>query len=382
MLRPSVAAQPRTLDPADIAIEVARRTADPDTLTAAISAGRRTTTLPAHLQWRPHTVAAGFAGTAILFAAVDARHPEQGWDRIGHEHLAEACTALERIPTPELSLFGGLAGIGVAAGALAAGRDRYGRLLETLDAALVPRALRAAAELDSVQGCPVGSFDLISGLTGVLVYLLDRRGAANIDATLDVVLGSVSRLVADDTEPRRWHTPAAVVAGPMGRSFPDGCHNCGLAHGIAGPAAALSIAALDGVHVEALPGAIDAAAAWLSSHRVELATGPDWPNAVALPRPGSDPAAAGRVPGRVAWCYGAAGAARALWLAGQALDAVGFTPSGTTAASRCARSGPRSPDLPISVASRHRRSATASPGCSAWRPASPGTRTTRTSRLR
>ena len=105
----------------------------------------------------------------------------------------------------------------------------------------------------------------------------------------------------------------------MRAAFPDGHHNCGLAHGLPGPLALLSIASLEGVEVEGSRAAIDVAARWLAMHAHDGGSGPDWPNAV--PRVEHPHAAAAPTsPSRPTWCYGSAGVARALWLAGEALD--------------------------------------------------------------
>jgi hypothetical protein len=264
-----------------VAVDVASRLADPGTLTAAIDAARSQTTLPRGVQWRDQAVAAGYAGTALLFAAVDICRPAQGWDRAGHRHLAVACDAAMAAPSLDSSLFGGLAGVGYAAVHLAAGRERYTRLLTSLDGVLLPSVRRAAARLDALEGCRVGAFDLISGLTGVGVYLLARQGDPDADATLRLVLGALTRLLSNEDEPQRWHTPANLVAGPMGEAYPSGNHNCGIAHGLPGPLGSAVNRRQRGVESTGST-AIDTAARWLVEHRLELPSGPDWPNAVGL----------------------------------------------------------------------------------------------------
>jgi hypothetical protein len=353
----------------DVAGSVLARLADPGILQAAIAASDAQTTLPATVGWRGHTLAAGFAGTALLFAAADTCWPDTGWDAVGHRHLRAACSALEAAPRAGMSLYGGLAGVGYAAVALAAGRDRYARLLRSVDAALLPQVVRAVQSLADVDGCPVGAFDLISGLTGVGVYLLGRRSDPDAREVLELLLAGLAGLLADQGEPRRWHTPAGAVGNTMSRHYPHGNHNCGLAHGLPGPLALLSIALREGVAVPGGRPAIEVAAGWLVEHQAATRYGPDWPNAVGLPaplgagRPAAVPEAAPAVardaapaatpvraavavqaaspvqvpapagaatavragasqpadPARAAWCYGAPGVARALWLAGSAL---------------------------------------------------------------
>jgi hypothetical protein len=77
----------------------------------------------------------------------------------------------------------------------------------------------------------------------------------------------------------------------------------------------MALAHADGVEVPGMRDAIASIAAWLRDNRVDDAWGINWPTMVALPgeaRPAE--------PSRAAWCYGSPGVARALWLAGTALE--------------------------------------------------------------
>ena len=104
----------------------------------------------------------------------------------------------------------------------------------------------------------------------------------------------------------------------MARLYPNGNLNCGLAHGIPGPLALMALALRCGIEVAGLKDAIEHVAAWLDHHRVDDAWGVNWPTAVPVAPEGT--AAASEEPSRAAWCYGSPGVARALWLAGEALD--------------------------------------------------------------
>jgi hypothetical protein len=112
----------------------------------------------------------------------------------------------------------------------------------------------------------------------------------------------------------------------MVRLYPNGNLNCGLAHGIPGPLGLMALALRSGVEVNGLKESIDRIANWLSQNRVDDAWGVNWPTAVPLAPEGGS--AAGypppAAPSRSAWCYGGPGVARALWLAGEALDNPGY----------------------------------------------------------
>jgi hypothetical protein len=300
-----------------VAAEVAGRLSDPAVLGAAVDASREQTTLPLGIRWREHTIAQGQAGLAVLYAAMDAAQPASGWDRTGHQALAGAASAAERAGGIGGSLYTGLAGLGFAGVMLAAGRPRYDRFLSAVDRALLPLAAADIRRLDREPGgCAVRQFDLISGLSGVGAHLLARRQHGEADRTLRALLGCLARLLAPGREPPRWHTPADHLDQDERSRYPDGNLNCGLAHGLPGPLAVLAISLRAGVVVEGAPAAVREAARWLAEHRLDDQWGPNWPNALPL-----GPVEGHRLgPGRASWCYGAPGLARALWLAGEALD--------------------------------------------------------------
>jgi lantibiotic biosynthesis protein len=304
-------------DGLSVACEVAGRLADPEVLGAAVSASRRQTTFPLGIQWRDHTVAQGHAGLALLYAAMDAAQPAGGWDRVGHAALANATSAAERAGWIGGSLYTGLAGLGLTAVTLAAGRPRYDRFLTAVDRTLLPAVAADIRALDlEPGGCAVGQFDLISGLSGVGAYLLSRRDVPEAAATLRALLGCLARLLDPGRTPPRWHTPVDHLDQDQRHWYPDGNLNCGLAHGLPGPLALLAISLGAGVEVDGARAASRAAADWLAEHRLDDEWGPNWPNAVPL-----TPVAGHSAPlARASWCYGAPGVARALWLTGQALD--------------------------------------------------------------
>jgi lantibiotic biosynthesis protein len=301
-----------------VASEVGTRVADPARVAEAVAAAARQTAHPASVHWRDHTVGQGHAGLALLFGALAEHGPGQGWDGIAHRHLAVAARALEAVPRPPAGLFAGLAGLGLVAATLSGDGARYRRLLTTLDQALVARVPGLGLP-GRDGGLAVRDFDLISGLAGVGAYLLLRRGRPGVDSALREVLGSLVELTGSDENGPRWRTPPGQLRPDERARYPDGYLNCGLAHGIPGPLAVLSLALQAGVDLPGLPEAVARTADWLATQRTQGPSGPTWPNAVPLPgdRAGRPP------PARAAWCYGGPGVATALRLAAAALGRAG-----------------------------------------------------------
>jgi hypothetical protein len=299
---------------------VAARVTNPRRLEAAIEAAREETKFPAAVRWEPGGVAQGDAGLALMCAYLDRCFADEGWDVTGHGLLASAAAHAERCPLGP-SLYGGIAGLGFVASQLGRDGTRYTRLSSTLDSSLVPQAVALAGSLEGQEhGVAVGRFDLITGVSGIGAYLLARCGQEHVDGALDMLLRTLVDLTrASGPDPPRWFTPVELMFDETTAAmYPDGHLNCGLAHGIPGPLALMALAHTGGVQVRGMRDAIASIAAWLCDNRADDAWGINWPTMIALAPDAATPPTP--QPSRAAWCYGSPGVARALWLAGTALE--------------------------------------------------------------
>ena len=83
-----------------------------------------------------------------------------------------------------------------------------------------------------------------------------------------------------------WHTPRASLWDDDQRAvYPYGNLNCGLAHGIPGPLAVLSLGLRAGLSTPGLPRAITKIVDWLYDNRSDDDWGVNWPTAVAIAQP-------------------------------------------------------------------------------------------------
>ncbi|MEV0390023.1 lanthionine synthetase C family protein [Nonomuraea sp. NPDC050643] len=294
-----------------IARDVAARVTDPGRIAATLSTSMEQTRFPKTLARRPYAVADGDAGLAVTCAYLDACLPGEGWDAVGHEFLTAATAGVEAAPA---GMFGGLSGLAFATVSLSRDGARYRRMLAALDDALAPRAAAIGTRLsETSEPGPVSAFDLISGAGGIGAYLLTR----DPHEMLPEILGGLVTLTREQ-EPPGWMTPSHLMGDEaMARLHPHGALDCGLAHGIPGPLALLSLALRAGIEVPGQADAVRRITDWLVAHRVRDDWGVDWPAVVPLTAGGRPGRAASS---RSAWCYGTPGVARALWLAAQALD--------------------------------------------------------------
>ena len=284
------------------------------------------TAFPKSVHWQPYGVAQGYGGLALLCSVADACMPGEGWDTTGHGYLQCAVRAVEQRDQPAYGMASGIGGLAFAAWSLARNGTRYRKLQRSLDEAVIAR-ITDATRVPPVHGGSVSSFDMISGLAGVGRFLLCSNEPEH-RAALEAVVRWLIALTEEQDGVPHWHTPARFISDATTRlSYPHGNLNCGLAHGIPGPLALLSLAAAAGVQVEGHLFAIRRIAEWLRRYGIQDRWGCTWPTAVPLGPGGSLVAPSSLLeqdstyrPSRTAWCYGSPGVARSLWLAGQALN--------------------------------------------------------------
>jgi lantibiotic modifying enzyme len=269
-------------------------------------------------KWLRSSVAEGDAGMALMCGYVGACTGDPAWRARAHQYLQGAAMFAAREGPGPSGLFDGLAGLGFVASSLAGEGGSYQRLLASIDDALHEYLSQPPG--DGRRSRP--DFDVESGLAGVGTYLLERAGEpgglANATRVAEILIGDA----LDRATPPPWAKVGDAVHGFLRTEFPHGFVDCGLAHGVAGPMAFLARARTLGVRAEGLDEALQHLVTWLAERRRDDEYGPRWPVGVALD-------VAGRVangfddtdrPPPDAWCYGTPGVARALWLAGTALN--------------------------------------------------------------
>ncbi|QBI56127.1 lanthionine synthetase C family protein [Streptomonospora litoralis] len=245
---------------------------------------------------RTQDLSDGALGTALL-------HVERGDTASARSTLAQAVA--DGISTGgNASLFHGAPALEFVL--LRAGITRRD-VCAAVDRVVAARLTAARRRQESGVLPHVAEFDLIRGLTGLGALLLARSEAAPLLKDVLVYLVSLSRPVrTEEREMPGWWSDV----GPSGEELDGGHGNNGVAHGIAGPLALLSLAARHGVQVPDQREAIAVFDHWLDTHGCNYWTSDDQLRAPGPPTP---------VPTRPSWCYGRAGTARAQHLAAIAL---------------------------------------------------------------
>lgn len=294
-------------------------------------------------RWNPPSLAGGAAGLALLFAEL--AHHDPAYRRVAHDHLTTAVAHARQAPVGGLHT--GLAGIALAARAAARSPRDYATLLDGLDGQVTAWA-HGTATVEGERrahrgGTTFVAYDVISGLTGVGRYLLQRADrAAPADPALHAVLGFLVGLTRPcpgvPGRPGWWvaHSPT-----PVASDAEDGHLNLGVAHGVAGPLALLALAWTAGHRVPGQEEAIGRIVDWYLENRGPDQQNAGWPATIPVVEA---PRRAGVRRSAPSWCYGDPGIARALQLAGAALGEPSWTKAARLAicdvAIEWTRSGP------------------------------------------
>lgn len=264
---------------------------------------------------REQSLAHGRIGHALL--AIERARRGQGDRRYADAMLAE-CLRRPLLAHDSAALYIGAPAVAFVLNATGetGGFRRALAALDTRIAMLTRRRINTANErILRRERPPAQEFDLFYGLTGLGAYWLRRAADSTVfSEVLSYLVRLVEPLPGDhDRLPGWWtdHDPS----GRRSDAFPGGHGNLGMAHGIGGPLALLSLAARAGVVVPGQLEAITRICVWLDGVRKDTDSGPRWPYWVI--RADRQPGRAGRTePLRPSWCYGAPGLARAQQLAG------------------------------------------------------------------
>jgi hypothetical protein len=273
---------------------------------------------------RRQSLADGVPGIALLHVE-RARAGLAGWGPV-HQLAREMTSAPVQASPAAATLFFGAPAVAYALHA--AGRSAYGTALATLDTSIA-RLIRtrlddAHRRIDHKVVARASEYDLINGLTGLGAYLLHRH---QDDELLRDVLSYLVRLthpivVGGEELPGWW-----AAGSPDRRQSPRweaGHAGFGMAHGVAGPLALLSIALRRGITADGHMDAIGMICSWFDQWRDGDDLRACWPEVISR-----DDLDRGGAPctglHRPSWCYGTPGIARAQHLAGLALGDRGRT---------------------------------------------------------
>jgi lantibiotic modifying enzyme len=267
------------------------------------------------MYWQDTSLAAGYPSLALLCYYTALCTQEEQAREIAYTYLQKAVKATQAQPLQEAGLAKGTSGLT----SVLAFFEQEGEQIRQASANVARQLARQALHtnwIKNVCGREVLDYDTVRGVSGVLrTLLIQQNPDADVASTIVQLL---QILVAFASDPDAWLIHSSFFPVSASRYPGQFVVNCGLAHGLPGPLAVLSLASLSGYSIDGQNASIQRLASWLADRSLQTTWGIDWPDVIpahtALEQVRQLP------PARSGWCYGAPGVVRSLWLAGQALE--------------------------------------------------------------
>lgn len=274
--------------------------------------------------WSDLSLASGYPSLLLLFTSL--KNEDQNSEAISHQYILKIKEALEKNGCDDFSLFSGISGICFALEQASCSGTRYQPMIKKLDTYLLENIKRVYLEpinynISQNQPTFVNSYDSIQGVCGIGRYALEVVHKPHFSELTQAILKALVSL----SRPLKFESKIipgwyVLPSDPMNRDEDSlkGNFNLGLAHGVTGILAFLSIAMIRGFEVEGQREAINQIAAWICQHSIQGNENVQWPYQVTWEEE-VEKIKRIKEPSRDAWCYGVPGIARTLFLAGKAL---------------------------------------------------------------
>lgn len=309
------------------ALDIAARMCDPEQVQHIAEIAREQN--PYFWAWDLSQPAA-CAELALFYHYMDRCFPQQNWRVTSRRYLKLLAARSQQSALASPGLFGGTSLVAFVVSQASSDGQHAQRTLARLHQALASQVRPHAPWRFPLEGGVAESdFDLITGAAGIVGYLTSVPAPDSaVHEALHTLLGYLLRLAEPGQIPgaEHWLCPASFLATERDQQqYPLGRFNCGLAHGFPGILAALALAASAGYDHPGLLQALEFGSAWLVQHQLRDEWGINWPMVIPQELASSPQQWRRLLPARAAWCYGAPGVARSLWLAGRVVQQERYT---------------------------------------------------------
>lgn len=314
-----------------LVLEIAKRMSNPETVKAYVldpANANPDPMMPGFGYWDDFSLSGGYSGLLLLFATLQQKGILSSEDeKIVHQYVLKLKEALETTYLPGLSLFSGICGMCFALQQASMGGRRYQRMLDTLEKMLCDEVGKIylepiKANILEQKSSSSALHDAIQGISGIGRYAIENlsqerfvKMAQEIASTLVALCRPLN---IEGHSAHGWYLSSTdILNANYKNQSPKGNFNLGLAHGVPGILAFLSLASLQGITVEGQADTITAISNWIRRKAILNKSMIQWPSIVSweeeiLYQPQKEN------PCRDAWCYGVPGVARSLFLAGKA----------------------------------------------------------------
>ena len=249
---------------------------------------------------------------------------EAEWERLTLYTLDILRKGINKSFFNKISVFGGMTHVAFSVHALSVKAPKIEPFLQSINEVLLGNLARYLEKSDSDEFYKDGNYEVITGLSGPLRYLLDfsddEKMKEMAGRIVDVFIRRSKDITILDKRAPGWHYyPSETEASFMEEKAINGVVNYGVSHGMGGPLPALAMAYRNGFRTDGL---LDAINGLISEYMNALYYADDiayWPRRITFEQyVGLDEVA--KVPGQMSWCYGSVGILRVLYIAGDILS--------------------------------------------------------------
>jgi lantibiotic modifying enzyme len=278
------------------------------------------------MKWEKCSLSHGLPGICLLFGRLMELYPkEERWEKDANRYLGYVVEELNQNGIENISMFSGLAGIGLATASVSKDFTDYNNLLAAINNAVTNKLASFAGNVISSEGTHSSCYDVMAGLTGVLNYLYlfhnDSTCYQELVEGLDVLIELTETIIIKGIEVPGWYISNKNQFSRLERElYPDGNFNTSLSHGIAPPLTLLSEMMSKGINRKGQKDAIQRIVDFYFSYRFVNDGREIWKGQIEFEEIKEKRIDSRNLVKRDAWCYGSPGICYSLIRAGIALE--------------------------------------------------------------
>jgi len=222
-----------------------------------------------------------------------------------------------------LAVFGGLSHIKLVISELSHRINSLNRFISNLNTILETR-IKSYIDVKKSGFHTSGSYELITGLSGILRCCLDAEPAEEYQKlSNDIIDALIERLKPKKhlghAVPGFYYFPSEYEKQHINNPSENGYINYGISHGMAGPLCTLAIAYRRGIYSNKIRPVLEYLIDELLKARFYVNNIVYWPGKISFEQY-IGKSAISHMPNRMSWCYGSIGILRSLYTAGKALS--------------------------------------------------------------
>ena len=199
----------------DVILGVAKKLQNP-TSTQIKIAERITGRDPLVQHWTKLSLASGLSGIACFYQLLHKQYPDENWDKTIRNFLAFNDISLLPVEINDVSLYYGLAGLAFAIYACSDNRTKYQTSLKRIDQYIIEKTHyhylnKIDQYLDETTLIPPSFYNLAEGLSGIIVYTLQRENSPELTLLRKQCVEAIVKLLTckkrhGSTQIQPWYT--------------------------------------------------------------------------------------------------------------------------------------------------------------------------------